>query len=528
MLLHKIHVSGALRFQSLVLWALLGLAAAPASAQDEEGDESDVSEASAEPSSDAAPPIEGTGPPAVPPAPAEEPAADAREDPAASDEGGSDERPDEPEEPEEPATDVSSPEAAAEEPYEEEVPLVPVGEPIGAATTLPVRISGYVDFGFFFATGTGAGHRQDLNHQNWPQHRGIGWVFWGDPLSTAINSRGDPASTGDEAGRSRAIVDDFIGAGGNSSFLVNEVNLELMSAPHRDVWLLTSIDFLPRGRNISRPDEFFLGDHIDVDLAFLNWTAFATMDHVLDVQVGKFDSVMGIEYRIQESPDRFGVTPSLIFRYTGGNPLGLKARGRFLQDHVNVAVALTNGSHFRKNFPFFDEINTNPLPTGAGRIGFRYDGFVTAELGFSGLVGAQDQQPDPTTLQWQAGADLNVLWEDLELRAEYQQGAAMGAESRGTPCLGAPCLDFRGAYGELSYRLFNWFGAMARLGWREAQHRDSGDFLYLVNIMRATVGARFEINRHLILKLEYLHNRELAELPQIDNDVFTSSLVITL
>ena len=32
----------------------------------------------------------------------------------------------------------------------------------------------------------------------------------------------------------------------------------------------------------------------------------------LKLTAGKFDSVLGIEYRSQESPDRVGITPSLI------------------------------------------------------------------------------------------------------------------------------------------------------------------------------------------------------------------------
>ena len=37
---------------------------------------------------------------------------------------------------------------------------------------------------------------------------------------------------------------------------------------------------------------------------------------------------------------------------------------------------------------------------------------------------------------------------------------------------------------------------------------------------------RAVINEHIVLKAEYLHNGEYGGVPQIANDVFTSSLVL--
>ena len=52
------------------------------------------------------------------------------------------------------------------------------------------------------------------------------------------------------------------------------------------------------------------------------------------------------------------------------------------------------------------------------------------------------------------------------------------------------------------------------------------DRLYITQSWRATAGARAVINEHIVLKAEYLHNGEYGRVPQIANDVFTSSLVL--
>ena len=44
---------------------------------------------------------------------------------------------------------------------------------------------------------------------------------------------------------------------------------------------------------------------------------------------------------------------------------------------------------------------------------------------------------------------------------------------------------------------------------------------------RATAGVRAVVNEHVVVKAEYLHNGEYGGIPQIPNDVFTSSLLLT-
>jgi hypothetical protein len=437
----------------------------------------------------------------------------------------------------EPASPDAGPEVieagADPPPVPDPEPPVPPGtilagesRPDTAPWSTKIRWSGYIDVGFFDSQGNGSGHQIDAGHLLFPELDDVTWVFYGDPLSTAVNARGEPADTGDSSNASRAIMFDSVDSRGKPTFLVNEVNLDLTVSPHRRWWLLASTDLVPRGRNISDPAGNALGDFVDIDLAFANWTAISTLDHAVDLQIGKVDSVLGIEYRVQESPDRFGVTPSLLFRYTGGHPIGLKARARLWDELVNVAVAVTNGSHFVELFPFYDEQDTNSFKTVAGRLGVRLDGPVIVEVGGSGLIGAQDQQEDTfEPRQWQIGGDVDIRWGELELRAEYMRGRARG-ETETMACDVAPCLRFQGAYGEMSFRVTNSLGFLARVDWRDADHRFGTDFAYIVDTLRGTAGARLELDRFVIIKAEYIRNLELQDRPTIRNDVFTSALVL--
>ena len=56
--------------------------------------------------------------------------------------------------------------------------------------------------------------------------------------------------------------------------------------------------------------------------------------------------------------------------------------------------------------------------------------------------------------------------------------------------------------------------------------RLASDRLYITKSWRATGGVRAVINEHIVLKAEYLHNGEYGQVPEIANDVFTSSLVL--
>lgn len=390
-----------------------------------------------------------------------------------------------------------------------------------------VDVHGYIDVGFFYVNGNGAGTRPDIGHRYLPQYSAVSdsWVFMGDPLSTAINSRGEPADTGE----SRAIVFDPIKAGNHPTFIVNSVGLDLSASPLDTIFAEALVDFVPRSRNPSDPDGVFLGDYIDVKLAFARYSP-----HVepfgLEFYAGKIESVLGVEYRAQDAPDRLTVTPSLICRYTCGRPIGLKARGWLPSQALVLNMAVTNGSSMVELFPFYDETDSNSPKTYSGRLSSVLWPEGGLEVGVSGLYGAQDLQPDSDVKQWHFGADLRLDWNRFVAMGEFVRGKAEGKTTPGNPtdCDIAPCIDYRGAYGLVGVRTTSWLTPYLRVDWRDATHKSGDSFVYVSKLARGTIGANVRIGSNVIVKAEYTFDHELPPIPQFDNDIFTSSLVLKL
>jgi hypothetical protein len=396
---------------------------------------------------------------------------------------------------------------------------------VEALMPLTGRLTGYIDVGFFYVRGDGSGIRTDIGNAILPEYAGVvpdSWVFVGDPLSTAINSRGEPPETAE----SRAVTFDAIDNGGKASFILNAMSLQIFAGIGESLTVNGIVDLVPRGRDVSDPDGLSLGDFVDLKLAYAEYIVpIESFD--LHFYVGKFDSVLGIEYRVQESIDRAGVAPSLICRYTCGRPIGLKARGRFFSNALVLNLAVTNGSSFTEIFPFYDETDSNHAKTGAARLSYEIPLGSGLEIGASGAVGAQDLQLDDGTLQWQFGFDLRLEWAGFELRAEFVKGKAEGRSEEGqAPCGLAPCLRFQGAYGAIGYRVLNWLMPYARVDWRDALHQSGASFVYVSNLVRITLGLHFEVGTSAILKVEYTVNRELGRIPEFPNDVLTSAVVL--
>jgi hypothetical protein len=386
------------------------------------------------------------------------------------------------------------------------------------------RLTGYVDFGFFFVQGDGRGIRTDLGHEALPEYADVvpdSWVFLGDPLATAINSRGDAP----DVSESRAITFDPIGNQGEASFILNAVGVQLFAGVGDSVTVNAAFDLVPRSRDMSNPDGDALGDYLDVKLGYAEYRLSLGPLNVA-LSAGKFDSVLGYEYRVQEAPTRISVTPSLVCRYTCGHPLGLKARLQALDDALTLNLALTNGSHFTESFNFADEVDANAGKTAAGRLSYALPLGAGLELGASGAYGSQDAQPETDVLQWHYGFDLHLEWADLNFTAEFVQGKAEGDDLPGEPaCAGAPCLEYLGGYGLLGYRATGFLMPYVRADYREALHRSGASFVYYSRIGRGTGGLRFDLGTHVVVKAEYTRVLEFARLPEFDNDVFTSSLV---
>ena len=396
---------------------------------------------------------------------------------------------------------------------------------VTALSALKGRLSGYLDVGWFYVTGDGSGLRTDPAAIYYPKYSyAAPWIFLGDPLSVAINSRGEPATTGP----SRAIRLNAIDSQG-PSFIVNTAALDFVAGIHDDLSVTTFIDFLPRGREVSDPNGLFLGDYIDVKLAYVEWKpAFEKVD--LALQAGKFDSVVGYEYRVQEAPDRTSVTPSLLCRYVCGHPIGAKARAQFLDHRLITNVAITTGSNFSEGFGFSDETDHNKLPTGSARLSYRIgDDPHELELGVSGAYGAQDQQSDDSVRQWHTGVDLHGEVGDVEYAAEGVWGHAPGktsATAGPAVCDIAACLAYKAAYALIGWRASNTWIPYVRADWRDALHQNGANFVYVSKLARATVGVRAEIGDAVIFKAEYTFNHELGAIPQFPDDILTTSLVV--
>ncbi|MFT3841595.1 MAG: hypothetical protein QM723_31695 [Myxococcaceae bacterium] len=380
---------------------------------------------------------------------------------------------------------------------------------------------GYGDFGFFFPEGSGAGYLQDHANHYFPQYANkYAWVFYGDILAPAVNSRGEVADLGDAPGVNRF---DSIHSRGAPGFILNVANFGARAIFTDDLIFTTSVNFTPRSGS-----DFSLGDFLDLDLAQLEW--MPTADHRISIFAGKMESVMGVEYRQRRAPDRFGVTPSLLARYTTGTPLGVKVRGKFFKgDFLTIAAALTNGSSTTEQFHFYDEIDSNSGKTLSGRLSLKPFGLLDStvlgdlELGVSGEWGPQDRAFDNANAMWFVGVDL--LWNKgpVGLEGQWLRGMAKGEASQNVYGLRLN----QGAYLTFTWRITPLFGILLRGEYRDALVWLADQRLYITKSYRATFGVRLTINEHLALKAEYLLNGEYGGVPYVPNDIFTSSLVAT-
>jgi hypothetical protein len=392
-----------------------------------------------------------------------------------------------------------------------------------------LSLSGFVDVGFFATQGDGTGFVQDsgpVSARRFPaESERFSWVFLGDLLSTPVNTRGEPADLGNPPGVQRF---DSIASHGAPSFIANEVNLRLTAALAESALATASVSFAPRSGS-----DFRSGDAFEVELAQLEW--MLGRERRTSIFIGKIDPVIGIEYRERKSNRRFGITPSLIARYTTGTPVGLKLRSKLgASDWLVLAAALTNGSSGIEGFHFHDDIDSNAGKTASGRLAVAPPLPFGLELGLSGEAGPQDRALDSEDLLWFVGADLRVRAGDFHLKAEWLHGHGAGErEPRYTDPHRPFGLDLKsGGYAELDWSHGRW-GLLLR-----GEHRNArvwlgnpalpggGDRLYITKVWRATFGARVMLSDWVVLKLEYLRNGEYGGLPQIRNDVFTSSLVL--
>jgi hypothetical protein len=389
------------------------------------------------------------------------------------------------------------------------------------AAVSPLSWNGYVDFGFFGTLGNGGvGWVRDDGHLQFPQFANYGWVFLGDILGTPVNTRGEAADLGDAPGLAVPRYDG-INSDGATSFILNEINLRPRYQLSESAIMRASINFAPRTGS-----DFALGDTVDADLAELEY--LVTKDGKTSIFAGKVLPVFGIEYKDRKSDQRFGITPSLVSRYTVGSQLGLKVRSKLLDDWLVLAGAVTNGSSTIEMFHFYNETDKNHFKTLNGRaavsipVGKLYRTDDRLEIGLSGEWGAQDRSTSNNGKMWFAGGDLQYLGVNYALKAQIMKGRSPGLPDQGVWGLD---LNWSG-YAEINWLLLARFGLIVRAEFRDAMVTLGTDRLYITKQARFTGGFRVVVNPHMVVKAEYLHNDEYGGITEFDNDVATSSMVL--
>ncbi len=386
--------------------------------------------------------------------------------------------------------------------------------------------NGYVDFGFYVpdpftgAGNGGVGWVRDDAHAQFPKFSNFAWVFLGDILGTPVNTRGEVPDLGAAPGLTVPRYDG-IHSGGAASFILNEINLRPRYQLSDNAIMRASVNFAPRTGS-----DFALGDTVDADLAELEY--LVTKDGKTSVFAGKILPVFGIEYKEKKSDQRFGITPSIISRYTVGSQLGLKIRSKLLDDWLVLAGSVTNGSSTIEMFHFYNETDRNNFKTLNGRaalsapIGRLYRSDDRLEIGFSGEWGAADRSTSDDRKMWFIGGDLQYLGVNYALKAQIMKGKSPGLFDQGVWGLD---LNWSG-YAEINWLPLSYLGFIARAEFRDAMVTLGTDRLYLTKQARFTGGIRVVVNPHIAVKAEYLHNVEYGGIAAFDNDVATSSMVL--
>jgi hypothetical protein len=394
--------------------------------------------------------------------------------------------------------------------------------PPEAATSL--SINGYVDVGFAKAQGDGTSFAPDDTRV--PLDYGV------DGFAPAVNSRGDAASTDPGPGRTvNGFLPRTAGIGGRPSFLLNTLDVDIKYAvPGAPVLFFSRVQFVPRFFGLGDGGD---GTRVVVEQAFGRLVPFETQE--LALSLGKVDSVFGIEYLDNQANIRTGITPSLIARYTTGQSVGAKLFYRLqiapIASALSLNVAVTNSGTFIEVLQPPDA-NLTGAPVGSGRLGYELNApVVQAKLGVSAMAGPRNDQPERTADQRAYGADLRIaVAASLYLNAEYVR-VNEGEGGQKTTSVGtfpfASAFWARGGYVQLAYALSIDAGPLRKLTVYARYDRRHAWFegYTPITVDRITGGLRLDLWDAVILKAEYLDNRELAGAPTVANNVFTSSLV---
>jgi hypothetical protein len=393
--------------------------------------------------------------------------------------------------------------------------------PPEAATAL--SINGYVDVGFAKAQGDGTSFA--------PTDTRVPLDYGVDGFAPAVNARGDAASTDPGPGRTvNGFLPRSAGIGGRPSFLLNTLDLDVKyTAPGAPLMVFSRVQFLPRFFGLGDGGD---GARVVVEQAFGRLVPFDSQE--LALSVGKFDSVFGIEYLDNQANIRTGVTPSLIARYTTGQSIGAKLFYRLqiapIASALSVNVAVTNSGNFVEVLQPPDA-NLTGAPVGSGRLGYELNASVLqAKLGVSAMYGPRNDQPERTARQEAYGADARIAVAGLYVNAEYVRVYEGQGGPKTTSVGSFPfASEFwaRGGYVQVAYALSIDAGPLRKLtvyGRYDRRHAWFDGFT-AITVDRITGGLRLDLWEAVVLKAEYVDNRELRGAPTVANNVFTSSLV---
>ena len=389
-----------------------------------------------------------------------------------------------------------------------------------AAVQAALQITGYADIGVAVAEGDGTSFAQGDGR--------IPADYVTDTFATAVNSRGDVASTDSHGRFVNGFLPRSMGIGGQPSILFNTFDVDLKYAsPTAPLLLFSRVQILPRFGSAGNETRVL------VEQAFARIVPLSSEE--LAVSIGKFDSVFGIEYLENEANLRINVTPSLIARYTTGQSLGVKAFYRVqlprLWSAVSLNAAVTNGGTLVESLSPPD-LSLAGRPIGSARLGFDLNlPALELKAGLSGMYGPRNDQRGVRVHQHAFGADLRLVVAGLSLSAEAldireDAGAADKSNGLGTETL-VSAFSARGAYGMVAYALPLTDGACRRVTpyLRFERRRAQFEGFSAYTVQRVTLGFRLDLWDELAAKAEYLLNGEISGLPPVANNVFTSSFV---
>lgn len=395
------------------------------------------------------------------------------------------------------------------------------GEPV--PNREPLTFRGYVDVGYAKAQGDGTSYA--------PNDTRLPADYRVDTFAPAVNSFGDVAAT--DAGK--RFVNGFLptttGQGGKGSFLLNVLSLDTRYEPEGSpLTIFARVQLFPRyldGQEQSR---------LWVEQAFGRLQPFASKEFT--ITLGKLDSVFGIEYLENQSNFRTGVTPSLFARYTTGRGVGAKVFFRqqipALWSALSLNVSATNSGTFVEALQPTSRSLTG-TPVLAARLGYEFNHpRVGVKLGASGLYGPRNDQTSAEAEQRMFGVDARLFLLGLALSGEYiDVRKGLGADTGKYTGLGvyplASGFEARGFYAQAAYVL--------RVGWRALSNivpygryerrRAAFEGFGSLTVDRLTAGLRLDFWESLLVKVEFLRNRELAGALPVNNDVLTSSVVFS-